>query len=263
MARKRVMKSSIVDEIETIIPRKKTRQSKAERVIKDKWAENRELSFSPVVAKTEKQKQYLKALNDPDIQVVISLGYHGSGKSFLAASVAAEKYRKGEINKIIVARPYVQTGRTSGFKPGTSFEKLYAYVRNILDTVKKQIGTGAYETALRDGQSGDIEVQELESIRGRSFDQPSFVIIDEAQQSQPDEMESIVTRISDNAKLVLCGDIHQKDIRGESGMEWFLSFVKRHNIPGVEIINFDSPEDIVRGGFVRNVAIGLMNDRKK
>lgn len=252
-------------ELEEDIPvrgrKKRTKKDgKTQRVIKEKFLDERETFLKPVTAKTEKQKKYFKALNDPDVHVVVALGFHGSGKSYVSAVTAADKFRKGEINKIIVARPYVQTGRTSGYKPGSSLDKLYPYVRNILDTVKERIGGAAYEIALKDGLTGQIEVQELESIRGRSFDEPSFLIIDEAQQALPEEMKSIVTRISDKCKLVLAGDIRQKDIHGQSGMEWFIDFVKRHKISGVEIIDFCDPEDIVRGGFVRDIAVGLMKD---
>lgn len=228
------------------------------KVIKEKFKEER--NPPAIVAKTAKQREYLKMLNDPKIQVLCILGIHGSGKTFLAASVAADKFRKNEVEKIIVARPYVQTGKSSGAKPGSSLEKLYPYVRNVLDTIKQRIGTGAFEVALQDGSRGDIEVQEVESIRGRSFDSSSFLIIDEAQQTTPDEMLAIVTRISDNCKLVLCGDVNQRDLKGESGLEWFLNFAQRHNLQGVGMINFDQPEDVVRGGFVRDVAIGLMKD---
>jgi phosphate starvation-inducible PhoH-like protein len=243
--------------------RERRKKVKEQRIIKEKFAEEREGFLKPVVAKTEKQRQYFRALNDPNVHVVVALGFHGSGKSYVSAVTAADKFRKGEIDKIIVARPYVQTGKTSGFKPGTSLEKLYPYVRNILDTVKERIGVGAYEVALKDGLTGQIEVQEVESIRGRSFDEPSFLIIDESQQTTPDEMKSIVTRISDKCKLVLAGDVRQKDIQGQSGMEWFIDFVERHNIKGVEIIDFCDPEDIVRGGFVKEIAVGLMKDNVK
>lgn len=180
--------------------------------------------------------------------------------TFCASVVAADKFRKNEISKIIVARAYVQTGKTSGFKPGTSLQKLYPYVRNVLDTIKERIGAGAYEVALKDGESGQIQVQEVESIRGRSFDEWSFLIIDEAQQVTKEEMKSIVTRVSDKCKLVLCGDIRQKDIHGKSGLEWFMDFSKRHNLKGVAVIDFSDPADIVRGGLVRDIAIGLMKD---
>lgn len=231
------------------------------RVIDPKFHEER--NPPAIVPMTDKQRVYFDMLNDPQIKVVVALGFHGTGKTFCASVVAADAYRRNKIEKIVVARPYVQTGKTSGFKPGSSFDKLFPYVRNVLDTIKSRIGEGAYNIALKDGLTGAIEVQEIESIRGRSFDQKGFLIIDEAQQTTPEEMESIVTRISDNTKLILCGDIAQKDIKGESGLEWFLSFIKRHGIENVGIVDFNSPDDIVRGGFVRDVAIGLMKDRSK
>ncbi len=229
------------------------------KVIKEKFAERREFELPPITAKTPKQKEYLNLIKECNI--VICRGLFGSGKTFLAACEAGDALRKGHISKVVVARPYVQTGKTSGFKPGSSLEKLYPYVRNVLDTMRKRMGDGAFGIALKDGISGDIEVQEVESIRGRSFDEPSFLIIDEAQQTTPEEMESIVTRISDNCTLILCGDEGQKDIRGQSGLAWFEEFAKRHQLAGVGFIDFDSPEDIVRGGMVRDIAIGLAKDK--
>lgn len=243
-------------------PARKTRREKAaegtQRVTREKFQGQN--NPPPLVAKTEKQKKYLQMLNDPNIQVVVCLGLHGCGKSYLSAMVAADKFRKNEIKQIIVARPYVQTGKSSGSKPGTTLEKMYSYVRNVLDPIKQRLGNAVFEIALKDGEHGDIQVQELENIRGRSFDEDSFLLIEEAQQSTPDEMLAIVTRISDRCKLIVSGDLNQKDIKGDSGLQWFLEFVERHKIDGVGIINFDSPEDIVRGGIVRDIAIGLMKD---
>ena len=231
-----------------------------DKVVKEKFMVQRETPM--VVAKTEKQKHYLKLLNDPSVQIIVCLGLHGTGKSFLSASVAAEKFRKNQIKKIIVARAYVQTGKSSGYKPGSSLEKLYPYVRNVLDPIKVKLGTGAFEVALKDGSTGDIQVQEIESIRGRSFDEPSFLLIEEAQQTTPDEMLAIVTRIGDECKLVLSGDLDQKDVKGESGLKWFLDFAVKHQLKGVGYVNFDQPDDIVRGGMARDIAIGLMRERK-
>lgn len=244
--------------------RKVTRKDKvtdeSKPTVKEKFNEERQLP--PISARTEKQKEYLRMLNDPSIQAICCLGLHGTGKSFLAASVAADKYRKGELKKIIVARPYVQTGKSSGSKPGTALEKLYPYVRNILDTIKSRIGCAPFEIALQDGQRGDIEVQEVESIRGRSFDAPGFLIVDEAQQTTEDEMLAIVTRVSDKTKLVLCGDENQRDLKGSSGLYWFMDFAKRHKLSSVGFINFDSPNDIIRGGLVKEIAVGLIKDGK-
>ena len=214
----------------------------------------------PIVAKTEKQKQYLSMLNDPNIQMIICLGLHGVGKSFLSATVAADMYLANKITKIIVARPYVQTGKSSGLKPGTGLEKLYPYVRNVLDPIRKRLGGPAFDIALADGQKGSIEVQELESIRGRSFDERSFLLLEESQQSTPEEMLAVITRVSDECKIIISGDLNQRDGKGESGLKWVLDFVKRHKIKGVGIVNFDSPEDIVRGGLVKDIAIGLMKE---
>lgn len=254
---------TVVDDQEVLVPRKKTRSTRNGGVkpeIKEKFLEERN-NPPPVVAKTAKQKEYFRLLEDPEVKAIVCLGLHGTGKTFCAAVVAADKFRKNEIKQIIVARAYVQTGKTSGYKPGTSLMKLYPYVRNVLDTIKSRIGAGAYEIALKDGESGEIQVQEVESIRGRSFDLPSYLIIDESQQTTKEEMQSIVTRVSDNCKLVLCGDILQKDIQGESGLEWFMSFSKRHNLKGVAVIDFNSPDEIVRGGLVKDIAIGMMKDR--
>lgn len=228
------------------------------RKVREKFAEEKKLP--PIVAKTEKQKQYLSMLNDPNIQMIICLGLHGVGKSFLSATVAADMYLANKITKIIVARPYVQTGKSSGLKPGTGLEKLYPYVRNVLDPIRKRLGGPAFDIALADGQKGSIEVQELESIRGRSFDERSFLLLEESQQSTPEEMLAVITRVSDDCKIIISGDLNQRDGKGESGLKWVLDFVKRHKIKGVGIVNFDSPEDIVRGGLVKDIAIGLMRE---
>ena len=245
------------------------RQTRQER-IRDTESSGRKVNekFShehknaPIVAMTEKQKKYLALLNDPNIQLLVVLGLHGVGKSFLSATVAADKYMKKEIDKIIVARPYVQTGKSTGLKPGSSLDKMYAYVRNVLDPMRKRMGGAVFDIALADGQKGTIEVQEVESIRGRSFDERSWLMIEEGQQTTPEEMLAIITRVSDSCKLICSGDLNQRDTKGESGLKWLLDFVKRHNIQGVGVINFDEPSDIVRGGLVREIAVGLMKEGK-
>lgn len=236
--------------------RDQSKTDRGGRLIKDKFQEER--NPPPVTAKSEEQKNYFQLLDT--CNVIVAEGLFGTGKSFCAAVTAGDKFRKGEIEEIIVARPYVQTGKTAGFRPGSTLEKLYPYVRNILDTVKFRIGDGAYGNALKDGVSGQIQVQAVEDIRGRSFDKPSFLIIDEAQQTTPEEMLSIVTRISDNCTLVLCGDESQRDIRGESGLSWFKNFAQRNTLEGVGFVNFDQPEHIIRGGFVRQVAFALARE---
>lgn len=242
--------------------RKQTRKQKIEsgREPTPNHKYDEERNPPPLLPLTEKQRDYLEVLCDPSIRAVVVTGFAGTGKTHMPSVVAADLYRQKKISEIIVGRAYVQTGKTSGYKPGSSYEKLYPYVRNVLDTIKKRIGDANYQIALRDGITGEIQVQEIESIRGRSFDKPSWLIIDESQQLTPDEMQSIITRPSDNCKIVLCGDVRQKDIKGESGLEWLTSFVKRHNIKGVATIDFSDPDDIVRGGLVKSVILGMVKD---
>lgn len=208
-----------------------------------------------------KQEHYFHMLDNPqDFNIILVEGIFGTGKTYCASAVAADSLLDKLIDKVVVSRPYVQTGKTSGFKPGTSLEKMYPYVRNVLDTMKQRMGTAVFEYNLKDGLKGNIEVQELENIRGRSFDEPCMLIIDEAQQTTPEEMLSIVTRISDNCTLVLCGDDSQRDISGQSGLAWFKAFAQRHQLEGVGYVNFDSPDDIVRGGLCGAIARGLAYD---
>lgn len=234
------------------------RDARNEPLVKKKFQEER--TNSPIVAMSKKQEHYLALLNDPKIQIIIVEGLFGTGKSYCGAAVAGDKLRNNQIAKIIVSRAYVQTGKTSGFRPGSTLDKLYPYVRNALDTIAQRMG-GAYTQALGDGLTGKIEVQALEDIRGRSFDEKSFLIIEEAQQTEPDEMLSIVTRIGGDCKLILGGDESQRDTHGQSGLAWFKSFAKRHELNNVGYVNFDSPDDIVRSGIVAEIARGIVADR--
>lgn len=229
-----------------------------QRRIKEKFQEGRQLP--PIIPKTDNQKLAMMALYDPSISLTILSAPAGAGKSWITGSVASDLFLQHKLEQIIVARPYIQTGRTSGFKPGSTLEKLYPYVRNILDPIEQRLGKGAFENALKDGQRGAIQVQEVESIRGRSFDSSSFLCLDEAQQTLPEEMESIVTRVGEHCKLVVCGDLEQSDIKQKSGMEWLIDFVDRHNIKGVAQVNF-TIDDCVRSGFVKNVLKGLHQDK--
>lgn len=234
--------------------RKKRKEREFKQAYREKFSEERHPpEIKPL---TDNQKWYKENLLNKSVN--IATGMAGTGKTFMVSAMAADEFRKGNIQKIIVCRPYVQTGKSSGSKPGDTLTKLYPYVRTMLDTIKKRIGKGAYEVALKDGQHGDIEVCEIESIRGRSFDEPSWLIIDEAQQTTQEELISVLTRCSDQCKVTLCGDPCQKDIRGDSGLEWFTSFTKRHDLD-VGIVEFTS-DDIVRGGLVKDIIKGLEED---
>ena len=238
---------------------KEARKADRMRKAAEKFSSEREHSAPPLNPINNKQKEYLEYLRSH--RIIIVNGVFGSGKTYMASAYAADQLRQNKIDKIIVARPYVQTGKTSGFKPGTSLEKLLPYVRNMLDTIRKHVGNGVYGSLLGNGSNSRIEVQEVESIRGRSFDESSFLLIDEAQQTSPEEMLSIVTRISDQCTLVIMGDDSQRDIPGKSGLSWAIDFFTRHKMEGVGIVDFNSPDDVVRSGIGRDIAHALIEDR--
>ena len=154
-------------------------------------------------AKTDKQGEYLAALRGPD--VVVAVGYSGTGKSYMAAVHAANLYLDKQIDKIILTRPNVAVGKDLGYMPGTLEEKFTPWVMPILDNLIEVMGKGVVETAIK---NGNIEFAPLAYMRGRSF-QNAFIILDEASNTTPQEMIMFLTRIGDNTKVVINGDILQ------------------------------------------------------
>lgn len=221
-----------------------TRREKKEKVIKEKFMEEREGMILPITAKNEHQKQYLDSLQKNVLTV--GMGSAGSGKSYLAASVAANKYLKGEVNKIVVTRPIVQMGRSTGFWPGTVEEKILPYLQPILNTIKKRIGTARYEAEF--GKS--IVIQPMESIRGMSFEQGTFLIAEEAQNMNVEEVRSVTTRLEEGAFIAFCGDCSQRDIPGVSGIQYLADIIENNNLRNCGVVRFTS-DDIVRSGLTR------------
>lgn len=224
--------------------REERKMSRGEKVVKAKFQEERFEQAKPISAKGENQKLYLHSLQFNAITV--GRGSAGSGKSWCAASVAANKYLKGEISQIIVMRPLVGMGKSSGFWPGTIREKLEPYLLPILNTIKDRIGTARYEADF----GRNILIQPMEAVRGMNFDSATYVIIDEAQNCSPDEIRSLVTRLAEGCQAAFCGDDKQKDLHGLSGIEYLCNLVKKNNIPGCGVVEF-TPQDIVRSGLTR------------
>lgn len=183
------------------------------------------------------QAEYIESLLQ--CPCTIAIGSAGTGKTFLAASIAAQHLANRDIEAIIISRPNVPTGKSLGAFPGTVEEKMEPWLMSITTTLKRQLGVGFYEHALK---VGAIQVQPIETIRGRSFDNVDL-LFDEAQQLEEDELKAIVTRIGNNSRLVLMGDITQRDNTGE-GLEYLIGLADRHHLP-VDIHEFTS-DDIVR-----------------
>lgn len=225
------------------VPRKRTRKAKTTKPeIKEKF--QAEHTAKPIVAKTENQKKYLHSLQYD--MLTVGKGSAGTGKTWCAAAVAANKYLKGEVTEIIVARPNVGMGKSSGHWPGTIEDKLTPYLIPILNVIKERIGAHRYEAEL--GKS--IHIQAIEAVRGRSFKHGTFLIVDESQNLSVEEIRSLVTRLEEGAQIAFCGDDKQKDIFGVSGIVYLANLIKKHSLPNCSVVEF-TPSDIVRSGLTR------------
>ena len=218
--------------------KKNVKTTKATPVV-EKKIEKPVVTINPL---NEKQDDYyMSLLGDP---CVICTGAAGTGKTYLAASVAAKDLADGRINRIILSRANVSTGKSIGALPGTVEEKMLPWLMPMLDVLKSQLGTDYFNNAMK---TKTIEVQPIETIRGRSFDD-TIVLMDEAQQLTKEELKAITTRIGENSKLYLMGDRAQRDVRTD-GLKWLLDLVCKHNLP-VAYHTFTS-DDIVRSGLCK------------
>jgi phosphate starvation-inducible protein PhoH and related proteins len=194
----------------------------------------------PIVALNPTQADYLDALRSSP-QVVV-LGPAGTGKTWIAATHAADLYRNGHISKIILTRPNVPCGRSLGFFPGSLEDKFAPWTVPVVDAIKDRIGRAAYEIALR---RGDIEMVPFEVMRGRSWKE-AFVLLDEAQNATAAEIKTFLTRVGEDCLVVINGDVSQCDLSEASGLSTVLYLIRSQSLP-VPVIEFGL-EDIVRSG---------------
>lgn len=237
----------VVDGEEKFVPRTKTRKTKEAKgepkpEAKEKFAEERKAK--PIVAKNENQKKYLHSLQFDTVSV--GKGSAGSGKTWCAAAVAANKYLKGEIKQIIVARAYVTMGKSTGFWPGGVEDKLLPFVAPILNVIKERIGDAKYQAEF----TKTIKIQPLEAVRGMSFPSGTYLLVDESQNLSVEEVRSIVTRLEEGSQVAFCGDDKQRDVKGVSGIVYLANLIKKHNLPNCSVVEF-TPADIVRSGLTK------------
>ena len=204
------------------------------RTVKSKFAKDDII----LEAKSDMQKEYIKALDESN--QVICTGPAGTGKSYVAATKAAQMYQRNEINKIVITRPHVAVGKDIGFLPGSLEEKAAPWALPVIDVLEKHLTKEVVEAAIR---NGNIEMVPLALIRGRSFDE-AFIICDEAQNITTHEMKAVLTRVGEGSHLVIDGDIMQSDLKQDDGLSKVVHLVKKHQLP-VPVIEFGM-DDIVR-----------------
>jgi len=206
------------------------------RKVKEKFiSERQKPALRPL---NDKQAEYIAALS-ANPQVVV-MGPAGTGKTYIPAIMAADALLNHRIRRVVLTRPNVPGGRSLGFFPGTLEEKIGPWLAEIIAVLSERMGQGAFEIALK---RGDIEIVPFEVMRGRTF-RDAFIILDEAQNTEPQEMKMFLTRIGEGSKVVINGDISQSDLKSTSGLKTILDVIEKQQLP-VPVVEFGL-EDIVR-----------------
>ena len=192
------------------------------------------------------QKSYVDAIKNNDI--VFGIGPAGTGKTFLAVAMAVTAFRDKEVNRIILTRPAVEAGEKLGFLPGDLQNKVDPYLRPLYDALYEIMGAETYQKFL---EKGMIEVAPLAYMRGRTLDD-SFIILDEAQNTTPEQMKMFLTRIGFGSKCVITGDITQIDLPGDkkSGLKEVMRVLR--GINGIDFV-YLSDKDVVRHELVQKI----------
>ncbi|HIT84484.1 MAG TPA: PhoH family protein [Candidatus Ornithomonoglobus intestinigallinarum] len=201
---------------------------------------------SPIKTKTLGQKKYADAIKNNTI--VFGIGPAGTGKTYLAVAMAVTALRRKEVNRIILTRPAVEAGEKLGFLPGDLQNKVDPYLRPLYDGMYEMLGGEGF---LRYQERGVIEVAPLAYMRGRTLDN-AFIILDEAQNTTPEQMKMFLTRIGFGSHAVITGDITQIDLPGEkrSGLKEAAKILK--NIEGIEFCTL-TEKDVVRHPLVQEI----------
>ncbi|MDC0385174.1 PhoH family protein [Pelagibacteraceae bacterium] len=205
-----------------------------------------------VIARSKKQSEYIKALKENDI--IMSLGPAGTGKSFLAVSVAVTLLMEKKIDRVILSRPAVEAGEKLGFLPGDMKEKVDPYLRPLYDALYELFGADKIDKKI---QTGEIEIAPLAFMRGRTL-KNCFAILDEAQNATETQIKMFLTRIGENSKLVVNGDPSQVDLinKKDSGLIKSRDILK--NIEEIKVIEFDH-NDVVRHPLVSKIIKAYQN----
>jgi phosphate starvation-inducible protein PhoH and related proteins len=210
--------------------------------------ENEEEVLETVEGRTENQKVFIQTIRKNDL--TICTGCAGTGKTFLSVALALQALKDGTINKIILTRPIVEAGEKLGYLPGDLEEKINPYLRPLYDALNYMLGPGQYKNLM---SQDIIEVAPLAYMRGRTLSN-AFIIVDEAQNMTVDQIIMLLTRLGENSKMVINGDVTQIDLpkSKESGL------VLLHSIVGhVSSIAFHhfTDVDVVRHPLVKEIVI--------
>ena len=199
-----------------------------------------------VKPKTLGQKKYVELIQKNT--VVFGVGPAGTGKTYLAVAMAVKAFRAKEVNRIILTRPAVEAGEKLGFLPGDLQQKVDPYLRPLYDALFEMLGADTFQ---KYQEKGNIEVAPLAYMRGRTLDD-SFIILDEAQNTTPEQMKMFLTRLGFQSKIVVTGDVTQIDLPDgkKSGLKEAVRILK--DVDDIATVRF-SEKDVVRHRLVQDI----------
>ncbi|MGF1531635.1 MAG: PhoH family protein [Puniceicoccaceae bacterium] len=199
-----------------------------------------------IVPKTPNQKQYLRNIQAHDI--AFGIGPAGTGKTYLAMAAAIEALNTGRVEKLIITRPAVEAGEALGFLPGDLQEKILPYLRPLYDALYDMVGI---EETQKLTERNIIEIAPLAYMRGRTLSK-AFIILDEAQNTTPEQMMMFLTRLGESSSMVITGDITQVDLprSKRSGLKEAIQILT--GVEGISVFHF-SAQDVVRHPLVQRI----------
>lgn len=230
-----------IEGVQVEVPRNRTRKTRnggVSQETKEKFS-NISCKRDPLVPMNDKQKDYIQAIEEGTC--VICIGVWGSSKTYIPSVMASDWLLDKKIDKVIIARPAEGKGKSVGFLKGSKDEKMEPWCAPITDTMKTRMGVGNFEAMLANGK---IEQLSLEHVKGRSWDN-CLILVDEAEDLEPEVAKSLVGRQGVNSVTVITGDLRQQDIKRNSGLQYLLDVSQYAKMP-ITLIDFDSWEYCVR-----------------
>ena len=210
----------------------------------------------PVIPRSAKQKHYCEAIRHKDL--VIGIGPAGTGKTFLACAAALRALQEREVIRIILTRPVVEAGEHLGYLPGDIYEKVHPYLKPLYDAFYTMLGPEKFRLWREDEV---VEIVPLAYMRGRTLER-AFIILDEAQNTTPEQMTMFLTRMGMGSRVIVTGDVTQIDLahKSQSGLTLIRDILR--DVPDVEFVEF-TEEDVVRHPLVRRIIRAYDHYEKK
>lgn len=222
--------------------RRKARQQKENEIVQ---------KLKTVEGKTENQNNYIRSIIENE--VIFCSGPSGCGKSYIAAGLASEHLHRGMVEQIIVTRPIICTGKEIGALPGDLGEKINPYLMPMQENFRFFLGQAFYGMYIMERK---IRYEPLEIMRGSTFHN-AYMILDEAQNCTFDQIKMFITRMGENSKVLINGDIKQTDLKGRSGL--WPCIEKLRNVEGIAVVTLDR-SDIQRNGMIGRILNALEDD---